>query len=167
MEQLLNKKKKKKKRAQRTLPWRTGDKEWIPPHRPTTETEDNIDPSSDFSSKTSLGTSHTRGSTRDKRFDEFQNQLNALKLQQNMNKLGVVRPYPVEWDIVPYPAKFNPISLVQFDGNGSPSQHIYYFMAQTGFLTGNDAILTRLFIGTLKGVAFEWFRKLEPDSIKL
>ncbi|XP_020258883.1 uncharacterized protein LOC109835314 [Asparagus officinalis] len=39
-------------------------------------------------------------------------------------------------------------------------------MAQTRFLTGNDAILTRLFIGTLKGVAFEWFRKLEPGSIK-
>lgn len=26
--------------------------------------------------------------------------------------------------------------------------------------------MTRLFIGTLKGVAFEWFRKLEPCSIK-
>ena len=83
-----------------------------------------------------------------------------------MNKLGVVRPYPIEWDTVPYPAKFKPISLVQFDGKGSPSQHIYYFMAQTGFLTRNDAILTQLFIGTLKGVAFEWFCKLEPGSIK-
>ncbi|XP_020254160.1 uncharacterized protein LOC109831236 [Asparagus officinalis] len=39
-------------------------------------------------------------------------------------------------------------------------------MAQTGFLTGNDAILTRLFIGTLKDVVFKWFRKLEPGSIK-
>ena len=25
--------------------------------------------------------------------------------------------------------------------------------------------MTRLFIGTLKGVAFEWFRRLEPGSI--
>jgi hypothetical protein len=31
---------------------------------------------------------------------------------------------------------------------------------------GNDPIMTRLFIGTLKGVAFEWFRRLEPGSIK-
>nr|ABD63170.1 hypothetical protein 20.t00022 [Asparagus officinalis] len=55
-----------------------------------------------------------------------------------MNKLGVVMPYLIEWDTAPYPAKF---------------------------LMRNDAILTRMFIGTLKGVAFEWFRKLEPGSI--
>ena len=30
----------------------------------------------------------------------------------------------------------------------------------------NNAILTRLFIGTLKGVAFEWFMKLPAGSIK-
>ncbi|XP_020245351.1 uncharacterized protein LOC109823481 [Asparagus officinalis] len=60
--------------------------------------------------------------------------------------MGVVRPYPIEWDTIPYLAKFKPISL-------------------TEFLTGNDAILTRLFIGTLNGVAFEWFCKLEPGSI--
>src|SRR4051812_17651597 len=30
---------------------------------------------------------------------------------------------------------------------------------------GNDPVRTRLFISTLKGVAFEWFRKLAKDSI--
>src|SRR5436189_1835260 len=30
---------------------------------------------------------------------------------------------------------------------------------------GNDPVRTRLFISTLKGVAFEWFRKLPKDSI--
>jgi len=29
----------------------------------------------------------------------------------------------------------------------------------------NDAIMARLFIGTLKGVAFDWFRSLPSDSI--
>ena len=31
---------------------------------------------------------------------------------------------------------------------------------------GDDAVLTRLFIGTLKGIAFEWFMKLPEGSIK-
>ena len=30
----------------------------------------------------------------------------------------------------------------------------------------NDAIVARLFIGTLKGIAFEWFMKLPTGSIK-
>src|SRR3954467_5231985 len=30
---------------------------------------------------------------------------------------------------------------------------------------GNDPVRTRLFISTLKGVAFEWFRKLSKGSI--
>src|SRR5205809_4918657 len=30
---------------------------------------------------------------------------------------------------------------------------------------GNDPVRTRLFISTLKGVAFEWFRKLPKGSI--
>ena len=32
-------------------------------------------------------------------------------------------------------------------------------------MIGNDAIMTRLFIGTLKGTAFDWFRSLPADSI--
>jgi len=30
----------------------------------------------------------------------------------------------------------------------------------------NDVILARLFIGTLKGLAFKWFMKLPEGSIK-
>src|SRR4051812_44552357 len=47
----------------------------------------------------------------------------------------------------------------------SAQQHIYYFQSQTGSLMGNDPVRTRLFISTLKGVAFEWFRKLPKGSI--
>ncbi|MBZ2164352.1 retrotransposon gag domain-containing protein, partial [Alteromonas stellipolaris] len=32
-------------------------------------------------------------------------------------------------------------------------------------MVGNDPIMTRLFIGTLKGAAFDWFRSLPPNSI--
>ena len=33
-------------------------------------------------------------------------------------------------------------------------------------MVDNDAILARLFIGTLKGLAFEWFMKLPENFIK-
>lgn len=52
------------------------------------------------------------------------------------------------------------------NGKGSPNQHIYYFKSQTGNVVASNTILRRLFIGTLKGVAFKWFRKLPQGAIK-
>ena len=77
----------------------------------------------------------------------------------------MTRPYPLEWDSVPYPPKFKPHTLHMYDGKGSPNQHIYYFRSQTGNVIDNDVIMARLFIGTLKGVAFYWFRSLPSGSI--
>jgi len=57
-------------------------------------------------------------------------------------------------------------NLQAFNGKESPNQHIYYFKSQTGNVVTNDAILVRLFIGTVKGLAFEWFMKLPKGSIK-
>jgi len=60
----------------------------------------------------------------------------------------VVWSYPAEWDLVLYPPKFKVPTLQTFNGKGSPNQHIYYFKSQTENVVSNDAILTRLFIGT-------------------
>jgi len=70
----------------------------------------------------------------------------------------MTRPYPLEWNSVPYPPKFKPLTLHTYDGKSSPNQHIYYFRSQTSNVIDNDAIMAKLFIGTLKGVAFDWFR---------
>ena len=70
----------------------------------------------------------------------------------------MTRPYPLEWDSVPYPSKFKLPTLHTYNGKNSPNQHIYYFWSQTGI--DNDAIIARLFIGTHKGVAFNWFKSL-------
>ena len=68
-------------------------------------------------------------------------------------------------DSVPYPPKFKPPTLHTYDGKSSPNQHIYYFWSQTGNVIDNDAIMARLFIGTLKGIVFDWFRSLIPGSV--
>ena len=93
---------------------------------------------------------------------------NASKLSQieAIQEVGVVRPSPVEWDVALYPPRFKAPTLHTFDSKGSPNQHIYYFKFQTRNVVSNDAIMTRLFIDTLKGVAFEWFMKLPAGSIK-
>jgi len=55
--------------------------------------------------------------------------------------------------MAPYPPKFKALTLYTFEGKGSPNQHIYYFKSQTGNVVSNNAIMARLFIGTLKEVA--------------
>ena len=90
----------------------------------------------------------------------------ALASRKGLQEAGEVRPYPTEWDLVSYPPKFKALTLQAFDGKGSPNQHIYYFKSQIGNVVTNDTILVCLFIGTLKGIAFEWFMKLRKGSIK-
>jgi len=80
--------------------------------------------------------------------------------------VGVVGPYPIEWDSGPYPPRFKALNLHTFNSKGSLNQHIYYFKSQTENIVSNETIMAHLFIDTLKGVAFEWFMKLPSSSIK-
>jgi len=95
----------------------------------------------------------------------IQAQIVSLSQRDELKKVGAVRPYPLEWDSVPYPPRFKPPTLQTYNGKSSPNQHIYYFRSQTSNVIDNDAIMARLFIGTLKGVAFDWFHSLPLGSI--
>jgi len=105
-------------------------------------------------------------STQSKRMSKLEQRLEALYSWKGLQEVGVVRPYPAEWDLLPYPPKFKALTLQAFDDEGSPNQHIYYFKSQTGNVVSNGAILVHLFIGTLKGIAFDWFMNLPEGSIK-
>src|SRR5438270_2487401 len=78
----------------------------------------------------------------------------------------ITRPYPPECDAEPYPKGFKVPTLHSFDGTKLASQHVYHFKSLTGSVSNSEAVMTRLFIGTLQGVAFEWFKRLRPGSIK-
>jgi len=86
-----------------------------------------------------------------KKMNELEKLQEAISNRSNLQEVGVVRPYPVEWDSSSYPPGFKAPNLYAFDGKGSPSQHIYYFKFQTGNVVSNDAIMARLFIGTQEG----------------
>jgi len=62
-------------------------------------------------------------------------------------------------------AKVKLPTLHTYDGNSSPNQHIYYFHLQTNNMIDNDDVMARLFIDTLKWVAFDWFKSLSNGFI--
>jgi len=96
---------------------------------------------------------------------DIQAQIASLAQRDELKKVEMTRPYPLEWDSIPYPPKFKPPTLHTYDGKSSPNHHIYYFQSQTGNIIDNIAIMARLFMGTLKGVPFDWFRSLPSGSI--
>ena len=57
----------------------------------------------------------------------IQAQITSLVQRDELKKVGMTRPYPLKWDLVPYPSKFKPLMLHTCDGKSSPNQHIYYF----------------------------------------
>ena len=84
----------------------------------------------------------------------IQAQIASLAQRDELNKAGMT-PYPLKWDSMPYSPKYKPPTLHTYNGKSSQNQHIYYFRSQTGNVIDNDAIMARLFVGTLKGVDFD------------
>ena len=136
----------------------------IPSSAHTEEEEYSISESSKPPSKE--GDNSEDGSSHSKRISKLEQRLEALTSPKGLQEVGVIWLYMTEWDLIPYPPKFKALNLLAFDGKGSQNKHVYYFKSQTGNIISNDAILAHLFIGTLKGLAFEWFMKLPEGSIK-
>jgi len=55
----------------------------------------------------------------------IQAQIASLAQRDELKKVGMTRPYPLEWDSMSYPPKFKPPTLHTYDGKSSPNQHIY------------------------------------------
>ena len=51
----------------------------------------------------------------------IQAQIASLAQRDESKKVGAVRPYPLEWDSVPYLSKFKPPMLHTYDGKRSPN----------------------------------------------
>ena len=48
----------------------------------------------------------------------IQDQIASLTQRDELKKMGMTHPYPMEWDSVPYPPKFKPATLHTYDGKG-------------------------------------------------
>ena len=95
---------------------------------------------------------------------ELEKRLEALANRGSLQEAGPVIP---DWvGSCPIPSQIQSSDPTNFRRQRSPNQHIYYFKSQTENIVSNDAILACLFIGTLKGIAFELFMKPPEGSIK-
>jgi len=93
---------------------------------------------------------------------------NAVKTQ-----LGVAsqkshlyaKPYMKRIDVLRMPYGYQPPKFNQFDGRGSLKQHIAHFIETCNNASTGGNLLVKQFVRTLKGVAFDWYTDLLPESI--
>ncbi|KAI0524718.1 hypothetical protein KFK09_004102 [Dendrobium nobile] len=89
----------------------------------------------------------------------------ALAKAHNTSSISKGRPYPEEYDLVPYPKGFIPPSFKNFDGTGNPKQHLAHFRASFCNAGGSDALLFRQFVSSLSGISFDWYAELSNRSV--
>lgn len=80
------------------------------------------------------------------------------KIEGVFKKKGNIPKYPPEMDLFPYPPKFKQPELHSFSKNMSACRHIIHFNNLAEGMTGivkSDSLWIRLFISTLKRVAFD------------
>ena len=63
------------------------------------------------------------------------------------------------------PAGYQPPKFHRFDGKGNPKQHIAHFIETCNNAGTDGDLLTKQFVRTLRGNAFDWYTNLEPESI--
>ena len=63
------------------------------------------------------------------------------------------------------PAVYQPLKFQQFDGKGNPKQYITHFIETCNNAGTDRDLLTKQFVHTLRGNAFDWYTDLEPESI--
>lgn len=66
----------------------------------------------------------------------------------------------------PLPDNYRVPTIEKYHGKDSPNQHIYHFYLLIGKVMGNDALRIRLYVGSLKGITFDWFQTLQVRSIE-
>ena len=63
------------------------------------------------------------------------------------------------------PASYQPPKFQQFDRKGNLKQHIAHFIEICNNSGTDGDLLTKQFMRTLRGNAFDWYTDLEPKSI--
>lgn len=87
----------------------------------------------------------------------------VIASEQAEKLVGKGRPYPAEYDQVPYPKGYSVPKFHTFHGNGNPRQHLAQFKATCGNTGGIDALLFRQFVSS---TSFEWYAELPNYYIK-
>ena len=75
------------------------------------------------------------------------------------------KPYTKRIDSLWMPPGYHLPNFQQFDGKGNPKQHVAHFVETWNNASMDGDLLTKQFIRSLQGNAFDWYTDLEPESI--
>jgi len=75
------------------------------------------------------------------------------------------KPYTNRIDAFCMPRGCQPPKFNQFDGKGNPKQHMAHFIETCNNADIEGDRQAKQFVRTLKGIAFDWYTYLEPESI--
>ncbi|KAM2280215.1 hypothetical protein ACFX1S_040960 [Malus domestica] len=93
---------------------------------------------------------------------------NTIKTQYEWSShtsLFYSKPYSKKIDALKMPRDYQPPKFMQFDGKGNLKQYIAHFVETCNNAGMEGAYLTKQFVRSLKGNAFEWYTDLELESI--
>ncbi|KAK9755938.1 hypothetical protein RND81_01G060700 [Saponaria officinalis] len=93
---------------------------------------------------------------------------NAIKSQLGGKASGNARynkPYTRRIDSLHMPLGYQPPKFQQFDEKGNPKQHIAHFVETCNNAGTDGDLLVKQFVRSLKGIAFDWYTDLDPESI--
>jgi hypothetical protein len=81
------------------------------------------------------------------------------------NTLMYSKPYTKRIDSLRMPPGYQPPKFQQFDGKGNSKQHVAHFVETCNNAGTDGDLLTKQFVHSLRGNAFDWYTDLEPESI--
>ena len=83
-----------------------------------------------------------------------------IRLQQDLST-----PLAVEFEELPWPPRFNPTILPQFDGESDPKDFLLKYEAAIEASGGGAACKVKAFVLSLKGLAQHWYSNLPGGHI--
>jgi len=89
-----------------------------------------------------------------------------LRPQQIRPQQDLATPLSVEFEELPWPPRFNPTILPQFDGESNPKDFLLKYEAAIEASVGGAACKVKAFVLSLKGLAQHWYSNLLAGHIQ-
>ncbi|KAM0990477.1 hypothetical protein ACFX2C_008989 [Malus domestica] len=106
------------------------------------------------------------GSLSIKQLQEMIASIVKAQYERSSNTSGLYsKPYLKKIDALKMLRGYQPPKFMQFDGKGNPKQHVAHFVETCNNAGTERNNLSKQFVRSLKGNAFEWYTDLEPESI--
>lgn len=110
-----------------------------------------------------------RTQTMEAREHEIQKKIKALRSSHVPTEarvpMNTFQPFSEEIQTVVVPQHFREPVIMAYNSSGDPKDHVTAFETQMFISSGDNTIICKMFLGTLKDVALRWFIRLSLRSV--